>query len=185
MSLIDYLLPFFLSGLMVVTADLFLFVGCLCAAGLLHQNLLRNVLFSPMTFFDQTPIGRLLNRFGKDVETMDFQLVKNIESWILCLLKVLSVPIVVMLTTPLFALVCIPLFVIYAIVQVRDNLFIDCFSLCLCVCEYFVFVLFSFLFCFFLLVTFSSFLSLSLDLIEKHRLSHDLIIISQSYLPFN
>lgn len=105
------------ESLMVVAADLFLLFGCLHAAGLLHQNLLRNVLFSPMTFFDQTPIGRLLNRFGKDVETMDFQLVKNIESWILCLLKVLSVPIVVMLTTPFFALVCIPLFVIYAVVQ--------------------------------------------------------------------
>lgn len=164
-----------------MTADLFLFVGCLRAAGLLHQNLLRNVLFSPMTFFDQTPIGRLLNRFGKDVETMDFQLVKNIESWILCLLKVLSVPIVVMLTTPLFALVCIPLFVIYAIVQVRDNLFFMIAFRCACVYArvLFLFCFFTLFLFFFLLVTFSSFLSL--DLMEKHCLSHDLIIIS--HLP--
>lgn len=150
-----------------MAADLFLLFGCLHAAGLLHQNLLRNVLFSPMTFFDQTPIGRLLNRFGKDVETMDFQLVKNIESWILCLLKVLSVPIVVMLTTPFFALVCIPLFVIYAVVQVRDNLFFMTAFRCACVYArgFFFFILFLFLFCFclFFYWLLSFFLSLSLS----------------------
>lgn len=105
------------ESLMIVTADLFLFVGCLQAAGLLHSTLLHNVLFSPMTFFDQTPIGRLLNRFGKDVDTMDIQLVKNIESWMLCLLKVISVPLVIMMTTPMFGVVCVPLFIVYGVVQ--------------------------------------------------------------------
>lgn len=113
-----YCVLLFLAGISVVIADLLLFVGCLRAAGFLHENILSNVLFSPMAFFDQTPVGRLLNRFGKDVEVLDFRLVENIESCIMCLLRIISVPIVIILNTPIFIVVCIPLFVLYIIVQV-------------------------------------------------------------------
>ncbi|CAI9724597.1 resistance-associated 1-like isoform X1 [Octopus vulgaris] len=105
------------QSIAVVIADLLLFVGCLRAAGFLHENILSNVLFSPMAFFDQTPVGRLLNRFGKDVEVLDFRLVENIESCIMCLLRIVSVPIVIILNTPIFIVVCIPLFILYFIVQ--------------------------------------------------------------------
>ena len=46
-------------------------LGAIMAARLLHQNLLQNVISSPMEFFDTTPIGRIVNRFSKDVDVMD------------------------------------------------------------------------------------------------------------------
>jgi ABC-type multidrug transport system fused ATPase/permease subunit len=33
----------------------------------LHAGLLRNVLRSPMSFFDTTPVGRIVSRFSNDV----------------------------------------------------------------------------------------------------------------------
>jgi ABC-type multidrug transport system fused ATPase/permease subunit len=46
-------------------------VGTLNAATKLHGTMLERILRSPMAFFDTTPIGRILNRFSKDIDTVD------------------------------------------------------------------------------------------------------------------
>ncbi|GBG77942.1 hypothetical protein CBR_g25873 [Chara braunii] len=48
--------------------------GGLRAACKLHDHLLRRVVFSPVDFFDRTPIGRILNRFSSDQYTVDYSL---------------------------------------------------------------------------------------------------------------
>jgi ABC-type multidrug transport system fused ATPase/permease subunit len=37
----------------------------------MHTLLLAAVLRLPMTFFDVTPLGRILNRFAKDIDVCD------------------------------------------------------------------------------------------------------------------
>jgi hypothetical protein len=36
-----------------------------------------------MDVFDQTPIGRILNRFSKEIDIVDASLPQNIRSWIM------------------------------------------------------------------------------------------------------
>jgi ABC-type multidrug transport system fused ATPase/permease subunit len=98
----------------------------------LHAPLLHNLLCSPMSFFDTTPLGRILNRVSKvctsinhktteslflhylqDIEMIDSQLPFNIRVLVQCLLMVLSTIIVIMLSTPIFGVVIIPLALIY------------------------------------------------------------------------
>lgn len=40
----------------------------------LHANAIRRVMHAPMSWFDTTPIGRITNRFSKDVDVVDNQL---------------------------------------------------------------------------------------------------------------
>ncbi|XP_058590029.1 ATP-binding cassette sub-family C member 10 isoform X2 [Neofelis nebulosa] len=45
--------------------------GTIRAATTLHHRLLRRVLMAPVTFFESTPTGRVLNRFSSDVACAD------------------------------------------------------------------------------------------------------------------
>jgi ABC-type multidrug transport system fused ATPase/permease subunit len=47
------------------------------AASALHDGMLGGVVRSPMSFFDTTPAGRILNRFSKDQDTLDTSLPSN------------------------------------------------------------------------------------------------------------
>lgn len=35
------------------------------------QDAINRVMHAPMSFFETTPVGRIMNRFSKDVDTMD------------------------------------------------------------------------------------------------------------------
>lgn len=63
-------------------------IGCLRSSNLLHYTLVFGILRSPIGFFDTTPSGRLLNRFGKDVDVIDNVLPHNIKAWLFCLVSV-------------------------------------------------------------------------------------------------
>uniref|UniRef100_A0A8C4SRQ5 ATP-binding cassette sub-family C member 5 n=1 Tax=Erpetoichthys calabaricus TaxID=27687 RepID=A0A8C4SRQ5_ERPCA len=58
----------------------FVFVKCtLRAASRLHDLLFEKILQSPMSFFETTPLGRILNRFSKDMDEVDVQLAMQTE----------------------------------------------------------------------------------------------------------
>ena len=55
---------------------------------MIHESLLRNVLRWPMESFDTTPVGRVLNRFSKDVTCVDSTLPIYIRNLVFTLLSV-------------------------------------------------------------------------------------------------
>jgi ABC-type multidrug transport system fused ATPase/permease subunit len=48
----------------------------------MHEVLLRRVLYFPVSFFDVTPIGRVINRFSQDMATLDEDLPQSINQLI-------------------------------------------------------------------------------------------------------
>jgi ABC-type multidrug transport system fused ATPase/permease subunit len=49
----------------------FLFGGSLAASRRIHERLIQKVTHAKFRFFDQTPLGQLMNRFSKDIEAVD------------------------------------------------------------------------------------------------------------------
>lgn len=88
------------------------------AAGHLHAKMLKNIMRSPMSFFDTTPSGRILNRFSSDVDVIDNTLPGTLRVALTQVFIVLSTLIVISYSTPIFMTVIIPLGFLYYLVQV-------------------------------------------------------------------
>ncbi|CAJ0935675.1 unnamed protein product, partial [Mesorhabditis belari] len=98
--------------------SLFVSFYCLLMGGIkaslqLHTPLLHNVLRSPLSFFDVTPLGRILNRLGKDIEVIDLRLPGTFRFVVISAVNVIQVVILITIALPLFMIVAIPVFVIY------------------------------------------------------------------------
>jgi ATP-binding cassette subfamily C (CFTR/MRP) protein 1 len=87
------------------------------SAKYLHSSMLTSVIKSPMSFFDTTPLGRILNRFSKDEHTIDEVLPRNFNMYIRVLAQVIATILIIIFSTPFFLLLIIPLFFIYMSVQ--------------------------------------------------------------------
>ncbi|XP_041776325.1 multidrug resistance-associated protein 1 isoform X6 [Anopheles merus] len=105
------------QGVARVAFDITLFLGCWAAAVRVHKLLLTNVLHLPMDFFDTTPIGRILQRFSKDVDVLDVKLPGLLLDWIICAIEVVATLVVISISTPIFAAVIVPIGILYYAVQ--------------------------------------------------------------------
>ncbi|XP_059903407.1 multidrug resistance-associated protein 1-like [Gadus macrocephalus] len=83
----------------------------------LHRELLNNVLHSPMSFFETTPSGNLLNRFAKEIDGIDCMIPDGLRMMLGYVFKLLEVCVIVMMATPFAAVFILPLAFLYAFVQ--------------------------------------------------------------------
>uniref|UniRef100_A0A672Q906 Canalicular multispecific organic anion transporter 2-like n=1 Tax=Sinocyclocheilus grahami TaxID=75366 RepID=A0A672Q906_SINGR len=105
------------QGVLVMFSSFTLALGKIQAARKLHQTLLDNKFHTPQSFFDTTPIGRIINRFSKDIYVIDEVLPSTVLMFLGTFFASLSTMIVIIFSTPIFALVIGPLALIYFFVQ--------------------------------------------------------------------
>ncbi|NXP08873.1 MRP6 protein, partial [Thinocorus orbignyianus] len=102
-------------GRFVSTAAVLL--GGVLASHKLFLQLLRNVARSPMVFFEQTPIGNLLNRFSREMDAIDSVIPDKLKSLLGFLFNLLEIYLVIIVATPRAAMAIVPLTVLYAAIQ--------------------------------------------------------------------
>ncbi|XP_041671462.1 ATP-binding cassette sub-family C member 3 isoform X2 [Cheilinus undulatus] len=105
------------QGILVMISSFTLAMGNIGAARKLHYNLLDNKFHTPQSFFDTTPIGRIINRFSKDIYIIDEALPATVLMLLGTVFVSLSTMIVIIYSTPIFAVVIAPLAFIYFFVQ--------------------------------------------------------------------
>lgn len=78
------------------------------AGQVLHDSALAGILHAPVSFFDTTPIGRVLNRFAKDQEAVDDQLSWNFEQSFKSLAQTVGSLVMVLAVLPLAVVIIVP-----------------------------------------------------------------------------
>ncbi|OQR88268.1 ATP-binding Cassette (ABC) Superfamily, partial [Achlya hypogyna] len=92
------------------------------AAGLAASHstfaaVLRRILQAPMSFFDTTPLGRVINRLSKDVYVIDEAIPLSVNNVVGTAMAVVSTVVILLLAMPAFALCLGPLGYVYLVTQ--------------------------------------------------------------------
>jgi ATP-binding cassette subfamily C (CFTR/MRP) protein 1 len=92
------------------TAGVILWVQCgIRSAQLLHEQMLKAVMAAPLTFFELTPSGRVLNLFSRDTYVVDQVLIRVLGSFFRTFAVCLSIIVVIGSSFPAFLIALIPL----------------------------------------------------------------------------
>ncbi len=83
----------------------------------LHKALLHSILRCSMGFFESTPVGRILNRFSKDIESVDSTIPETYQTLIRCTMIVLLSLVIISTSTPFFLIPFVPISIIYFFIQ--------------------------------------------------------------------
>lgn len=114
--IIIYALIGVLYSIMAVGRVFSTFYIGLVAANKIFKELLDTILRAKLRFFDKTPIGRIMNRFLKDVESVDQELTPFGEAIFACLVQCVSTLILITYITPGFLVFAIIISFLYYLV---------------------------------------------------------------------
>ncbi|NXA51711.1 MRP7 protein, partial [Nothocercus julius] len=97
-------------------AFLFAF-GTIRAATVVHSRLFQQVIKATVTFFDTTPVGRILNRFSSDLYCVDDSLPFILNIFLANMYGLLGMLVMITYGLPWIALVLLPLAALYFSIQ--------------------------------------------------------------------
>ena len=101
----------------VLLSTVVLCLSCLDAARKIHNRMLRNVFSAPMAFFDTTPLGRLVNRFSKDLDTADNAIYNSVRGVVLYNFRMLATFTLITIESPWFLAAVLPIIAFYFAIQ--------------------------------------------------------------------
>ncbi|CAL1286915.1 unnamed protein product [Larinioides sclopetarius] len=105
------------QGISTLIATIIMAIASTRASIRFHKSMLWSVMRSPMAFFDTTPLGRILNRFGKDINTVDVGIASKLQSLVTMIIAIIGSFVVIIATLPIFIAIMIPLAIVYAFIQ--------------------------------------------------------------------
>ncbi|KAJ3075759.1 hypothetical protein HDU98_006997 [Podochytrium sp. JEL0797] len=88
------------------------------ASRVLHEKALARILRAPTSFYDTTPLGRIINRFSRDVDAIDNNLAFSFRQLISQIAITLSTFIVMCYSLPWFTIPVIPAMAIYYYISI-------------------------------------------------------------------
>ncbi len=106
-----------LTLLIVYMNNMFWSLRGIRAGQLFHDKVLSAILKSEIRFFDSTPVGRILQRFSRDVESVDIHLQWSFDAAIHTLLNVMMSLCLIIFVLPISVLFLGPILLFYYKIQ--------------------------------------------------------------------
>ncbi|RYP56800.1 hypothetical protein DL771_011575 [Monosporascus sp. 5C6A] len=103
------------QAVLMFTFSIMLTVYGTTASKALLMQAVERTLRAPMSFFDTTPLGRITNRFSRDVDVMDNNLADAMRMYFLTLASILAVFALIIAYFHWFALALVPLSVLFVL----------------------------------------------------------------------
>jgi ABC-type multidrug transport system fused ATPase/permease subunit len=91
----------------VLLRSVALLYGSLRSSRNLHHGMMDTVTHAPMSFYDTTPLGRIVNRFSKDIYTIDETLPGIIGMWMSAIFYCVSIVIIILIPLPYYIVVLV------------------------------------------------------------------------------
>ncbi|KAJ1985460.1 hypothetical protein EDC05_006548, partial [Coemansia umbellata] len=92
------------------------FIGGLKASRNIHNQLLHSIVHATPRFFDTTPVGRIINRFSRDMQTVDFGIVSMVVSWFSGIMSLVVTFIIISSIIPMFTIGAMIISISYAVI---------------------------------------------------------------------
>ncbi|ODM88995.1 Multidrug resistance-associated protein 1, partial [Orchesella cincta] len=105
------------QGVAILFASLVMAIGTVRSSNVIHFRTLHRIMRAPLSFFDVTPLGRIVNRFSRDVDSMDNILPLSLRYVLSGSFSVLATLVVISISTPIFIALVPPVGLLYFFVQ--------------------------------------------------------------------
>ncbi|KAI3478093.1 hypothetical protein L1887_60024 [Cichorium endivia] len=102
--------------IMAVLRDGYEFFISLRASRRIYRRLTDAILNARPQFFDRTPVGRIMNRLSKDVETVDQEMAVCMLFLLECTLTATAILILICWATPIFLVVALIVVCVYSVI---------------------------------------------------------------------
>ncbi|KAG2341335.1 ABC transporter [Suillus weaverae] len=79
----------------------------------LHRRSLQRVMYAPMSFFETTPLGRIMNRFAKDIDTVDNLIGDSLRMLTATASQIIGAIILISIIIPYFLIAAFFIFICY------------------------------------------------------------------------
>ncbi|ODV92295.1 hypothetical protein CANCADRAFT_30494 [Tortispora caseinolytica NRRL Y-17796] len=114
--LVGYAILTVAFNIFTILREMIVFYGSLTASRRVFNRLLNAMLYAKLRFFDSTPLGRILNRFSKDIETIDQELAAISIYFFQMIISAITVIILVSVITPLFLIAAVFITLLYFVI---------------------------------------------------------------------
>lgn len=99
-------------------SELFFISVVLKSANYLHNSMLHSIFRCRMGFFESTPVGRIINRFSKDMEAIEEIIPDNYKLFVQIFFLVIVRILTIIVSSPYFLIPLVPIVTIYVLTQV-------------------------------------------------------------------
>ncbi|XP_022093427.1 multidrug resistance-associated protein 4-like [Acanthaster planci] len=105
------------SSLALLIRSFLFFHLFVTASGALHNQMFAAIIRAPMQFFDTNPVGRILNRFSKDIGFMDDLLPGTFTDFLQITLNTIAIIILISIFNPFCLAFTLPIAVVFYFVR--------------------------------------------------------------------